>query len=58
MSYLNKLDDGHAIKRCVDHLLNRSDCKEPSVDDELPLGPTLMQETFPVVESLTDIHHK
>ena len=41
LSYLIKLDDGCTIKRHIDHLLNHSDCEEPSVDDELPLGPTL-----------------
>ena len=45
LSYLIKLEDGRIIKRHIDHLLNHSDCKEPSVDDELPLGPTLTQET-------------
>ena len=53
LSYLIKLEDGRIIKRHIDHLLNHSDCKEPSVDDELPLGPTLTQETSPVVNSET-----
>ena len=53
LSYLIKLEDGCIIKRHIDHLLNHSDCKEPSVDDELPLGLTLTQETLPVVNSET-----
>ena len=35
----------------LDHLLNCSGYKEPSADDELSLGPTLTQETSPVVDS-------
>ena len=52
-TYLIKLDDGHAIKRHIDHLPNRSDHEEPNVDDELSLGPTLTQKITPVVESET-----
>ena len=37
----------------LDHLLNCNGCKEPSADDELSLGPTLTQETSPVVDSKT-----
>ena len=37
----------------LDLLLNCSGCKEPSTDDELSLGPTLIQETSPVVDSKT-----
>ena len=48
--YLIKLDDGCTIKRHIDYLLNCSDYKKP-VDDELPLGPTLTQDTTPVVDS-------
>ena len=46
-------DDGYTIKRHIDHLLNHSDCKEPSVDNKLPLGPTLTQQTSSVVHSET-----
>ena len=51
LSYLIKLDDGRTIKRHIDHLLNHSEWDKSSVDDELPLGPTLTQETTPVLDS-------
>ena len=51
LSYLIKLDDGRTIKRHIDHLLNRSERDESSVDDDLPMGPTLTQETTPVLDS-------
>ena len=53
LSYLIKLEDGRIIKRHIDHLLNHSECKKPSVGDELPLGSTLTHETYPVVDSET-----
>ena len=34
-------------------LLNHSDHEKPSVNDKLPLGPTLTQDTTPVVDSET-----
>ena len=53
LSYLIKLDDGYIIKRHINRFLNHIECKEPIVDDELPLGPTFTQETSLVVDCET-----
>ena len=41
LSYFIKLDYGRTIKGHIAHLLNHSEHEKSSVDDELPVGPTL-----------------
>ena len=53
LSYQIKLDDNRIIKRHVDHLLTRSEFKEPTLDDEVLPGPVLTQDNSPVVANDT-----